>query len=140
MKYFTKYLPVEGRDYEGLCLTPDGIKTIKNDRGMYISTPENHYYELYMLQTVELFLCSRDIQLGDAVYYDVMDFPEYPLVIDTESRMREVSTFNPYKAIGEISPDHLHIVTDEFDGIHHIGTTGEFVQMLNGGYCIPLKS
>lgn len=115
MKYFTKYLPVEGEikkgdrvidpDFASLgtrleALTDKEGKTIKERGG----------------SKVKLFLCSRDIQVGDKYFHDT--YHPYPKgdMADTNTKVmnahmmvsNEGENYDgdwSYKVIGEISPE-----------------------------------
>ena len=69
-KYFTKYLPVEGEiQQDNFFLTPDGrISQCKDVLESLPQTIVNYNGESWKedeLKRVKLFLCSRDIQVGD---------------------------------------------------------------------------
>lgn len=93
MKYFCKYLPVEEE----------------------ITKPTKQKLQLF-----KLFLCSRDIQIGDGMVMECLTNGNYEIFqIDTlndifPDMIKEGSQF---KIIGEISPDALSYVKegDEFD-------------------------
>jgi hypothetical protein len=111
-KYFAKYIPVEGEIKHGdrylSALHPDGAEP-----GVY---SKNHDYGPFNpsrgngCNKVQLFLCSRDIQVGDKYICDAFSDSEqvhregYPLHTDA------------YKVIGEISPEATWVKEeDEFD-------------------------
>lgn len=126
-KYFAKYLPEEGeikfKDLKfGLKVaTPSeyGRGYIANhnhteDSVMVIyNMEEEGYYKLSELKLLKLFLCSRDIQVGDKVRHTVSG--EEVLWTDMDTEFRSVEMY--FKVIGEISPDALSYVKegDEFD-------------------------
>jgi hypothetical protein len=103
MKYFTKYLPVEGEIKMGDKFYEEGlgIGTRTNKKGVYD------------FQKVKLFLCSRDIQVGDKV----IDTDEYNSVLtvvegdaktqlglpDDQVTVLVGRTLGCLKVIGEIS-------------------------------------
>lgn len=106
-KYFTKYLPVEGEIKNGdKYVTEDGIlrdTTYQTEDGRGGTIDRTHD------KKVKLFLCSRDIQVGDKVI-DSIDGKEYEVK----------SGFLPpemVKVIGEISPEAKWVKEgDEFLG------------------------
>lgn len=98
MKYFTKYLPVEGEIKKGdkfKCAKGENDRILVNE-GIVPIKDTIHY------QKVKLFLCSRDIQVGDEFFdnkgnkyvYQTEDFEESYFESDLA-----------YKVIGEVSPD-----------------------------------
>lgn len=121
--YFTKYLPVEGEIKEG----QTGI-SINNATYTHF----NHLGKNYG-KPAKLFLCSRDIQVGDNVFYkeeqtkfEKIDHDEgYPEWVFSNSQTYHAPTngkiwdkeIPPFKVIGEISPEALTYVKkgDEFD-------------------------
>lgn len=149
LKYFAKYLPVEGEIKEGTLVYFNGFGYDKQDwkdyagfytlqSGKYYSVaPEKH--PIIRIQRKDendlilkvnynipesncaphkVFLCSKDIQVGDIAYND--KFYPYPngQLINNNSKvmdhgMMEVDSF---KVIGEISPDAMFVTEgDEFD-------------------------
>jgi hypothetical protein len=100
--YFAKYLPVEGEIKEG-----DYFKYHESDvfQCKDITDIDGDCYK------VKLFLCSRDIQVGDQVYY--LQDGEYLKSICTQSNDDGIDIDHPvhfyppevFKVIGEISPD-----------------------------------
>lgn len=110
-KYFTKYLPVEGE--------------IKNGDKAQYNTGEIISYDAPVntdnLKRVKLFLCSRDIQVGDKVYispsssYEVSSINDGFIYFGPMSIRGKVG--KSFKVIGEISPDALSYVKegDEFE-------------------------
>lgn len=126
--YIAKYLPVEGEE-SGL---PFGSTTyygmpFKNT-GQYIGNfiEERDDYDMY--QTLKLFLCSRDIQIGDKVRFShKTGLPEKELIvrsIDKDTVILADGKYmihtNPdklvYKVMGEISLNATWVKEgDEFD-------------------------
>lgn len=116
MKYFTKYIPVEEEIKEGDWFIDEYkniYKCIKKDNGHTWSSGYSRSINIALSKKVKLFLCSRDIQVGDTVRdktgkefiftKDVAKFPKcYDLV---------------YKVIGEVSPEAMIFVKEgmEFD-------------------------
>lgn len=104
-QYFTKYLPVEGnifpKDkfihtlYEGVIHTNEDVTPLK----------EHPDYK-----KVKLFLCSRDIQVGD-------ELTHIRTGLKTKKQLGKSLSGEWIKVIGEISPDALAYVKegDEFD-------------------------
>lgn len=132
-KYIAKYLPVEEEIKEGDRYKEKGNRYKEKGNSNLIgiakipkdwNNPHTSYYDGY--QKVELFLCSRDIKVGDKVYVPV--YETYGKVQDTyrESKTEvEVSgRFYPevfpkedlIKPIGKISPEAKWVKEDdEFD-------------------------
>lgn len=116
MKYFAKYIPVEGEIKEGdYWQSPSG---------------QIHHHTLPFAITsdvpkkVKLFLCSRDIQVGDKFRYGGQEGDlsrEYLCVSDEENADEyriNISIVGrcDFKVIGEISPEATWIKEgDEFD-------------------------
>lgn len=95
-KYFTKYLPIE-----------NGFKrVVKNAQGI----PIDHEQE------VKLFLCSKDIQIGDKVQYPngvVIDNLQIP---QEDIDLLKFLPNGPFKVIGEVSKDAVWVTEGmEFD-------------------------
>lgn len=119
-KYFTKWLPVEGEILPG-----DKFTHRLTDSKIHTNTdltPIKHhpYYK-----KVKLFLCSRDIIVGDEIYLsETKEYHRFGGIknntivccpgngIDEEHRMQDL-----FKVIGEVSPDSLSFVEEgmEFD-------------------------
>lgn len=133
--YFTKYLPVEGEIKEGNKFIIDvynshqyGIKTAEVVGYNTIRQKENFVqilpFDKEKCKKVKLFLCSRDIQVGDKVksLNDSIQF--YP--IPATQRIAKNELGNYYKVIGEVSEYALSYVTEgmEFDedGIKNTNT------------------
>ncbi len=103
-QYFAKYLPVEGEIKEF-------DKVLNRDSG-FIDTFGYDYRAIMTLeemseklQKVKLFLCSRDIQVGDKIW-DSMD--SFYLIIGNQTAIdiyhkRDCNHWT--KVIGEISPE-----------------------------------
>lgn len=98
--YFAKYLPVEGEIKMG-----DKFRWIINDSvqgEVHTCTTEGERPEKY--KKVKLFLCSRDIQVGDKPIY--MPSGQYHTVSGiTELMLPEVKELGLFKIIGEISTE-----------------------------------
>ena len=100
-KYFTKYLPVEGEIKKGDWAI-DCENRIFQSKGKYSDKRDTK---------VKLFLCSRDIQVGDKY----LTAPDY-----TKERTCEDNSYSfehCLKVIGEISPQCLGYTKEgeEFD-------------------------
>ena len=101
-QYFAKYLPVEGEitDHECLFISKDG--KIHECRNIFESLPAQIEDEDGLMHSeddvklVKLFLCSRDIQVGDK-YIDSNG--------DTLIHSTGILEPTDYKVIGEISPE-----------------------------------
>ncbi len=114
-KYFTKYLPVEGEIKEGdtvawdcnnnllvgITGTQNSIKTLKDDG----------------YQSAKLFLCSRDIEIGDRLY--PLEGAEDQHEGAEMTCLQDVVVFKKnkaFKVIGEISREATWVKEgDEFD-------------------------
>ena len=108
--YFAKHLPVEGEIEEGdFYVTAPDYKNIRKCEDKSWGTFE-------MCKKVKLFLCSRDIQVGDilscVVKGELITAPE-PI---TESQLQYINKDSWYKIIGEISLEATWVKEeDEFD-------------------------
>lgn len=122
MKYFTKYLPVEGEIKEGDRFLSAWRKehkffwypradSITDTHYIWEGTP---YLKSDVLSRVKLFLCSRDIQVGDDFTQKGIDISmptvrmtctmvDKEWVQDDEEHHYVPATV--YKIIGEISPE-----------------------------------
>lgn len=99
--YFAKWLPVEREIKEG-----DAYKV--NHSGEIKIAPGNKSDYMYeYVQKVKLFLCSRDIKLGDVAYND--EFCPYPngQLLETNSLVMDHGMMTPdsFKVVGEISSE-----------------------------------
>lgn len=119
--YFTKYLPVEGEIKEGddylFCGKVIKCTNILND----LSNGNDSPLEVTR-QRVKLFLCSRDIEKGDKIYFPRLD--KYHKFFEHIGRHIICQSINGgntesfykeeyFKVIGEISPDALSYVKEE---------------------------
>lgn len=116
MKYFTKYLPVEGEIRKGDKVIHNGnIVTVIKKEGEGSTWLTNGFPKYGSgLKKVKLFLCSKDIQVGDTVR-----FPDTLKETIVKEDLLPLSSFRVYgyfKVVGEISPD-ANWVTEgmEFD-------------------------
>lgn len=145
--YFAKYLPVEGEIKEGdrVKLPTEFIATavIENGKIGWHALNNNtigHVYFLVGSKKVKLFLCSRDIQIGDKVLcpmpYQNNKLEEFIITEKPKNyhldmlvgrfadgrEMKEPAYLNQstFKIIGEISPDALSYIKegDEIDENH----------------------
>jgi len=125
--YFTKYLPVEGEIKEGdIVLSescnhpPAKIQKIMEDGSLLtdendLNDPLGNCYYILPKETrrVELFLCSRDIQVGDKYYS--LAFHEYHIAKDEHSSCF-VRPHEYTKVIGKVSPEAIWVKEGmEFD-------------------------
>jgi hypothetical protein len=95
MKHFAKYLPVEGEIKEGdtvLLASCDEIYTY--DKKVVTLVPRD--------KKVKLFLCSRDIQVGDKISIEGVTESTIYGGQNLSSSIKEGKVF---KVIGEISPE-----------------------------------
>lgn len=110
-KYVAKLIPVEGEITVGdFYLNKDGeIKLFQN------SLPAYHYA---YAKKLELFLCSRDIQVGDKVMGLLLDksgYKEHSLTSNKEE-VQLAKDSGDFKIIGKVSPDAVWVKPDmEFD-------------------------
>ena len=128
MKYFAKYFPVEGEIKKGekvYWTDPDdghssGIYTVVETPTDDITLILSEYSEAEVLhheiQPVKLFLCSRDIQVGD----EITHLGGLKETINSEEYLQKCQilfkTGEAFKVIGEISPDAIWVKEgDEFD-------------------------
>lgn len=118
-KYFTKYLPVEGDVIPGdYWSSTTGMFHLVRDQEhadkinkRRLETPQNSWYS-----KGKLFLCSRDIQVGDEYYNEQFEFTKYPNKSIADSSTEMVGENGSYKVIGEISPDAVWVKEgDKFD-------------------------
>lgn len=129
--YFAKYLVANGHfQYAGANIRHKKTGQIGKIKKVGEGLDETQY------EHVKLFLCSRDIQVGDKVYMNDSRFSEpiivgsflingehrvgwYPegFQVNTERKLQGVKGFGNYgKVIGEISPDATWAKEgDEFD-------------------------
>jgi len=97
-KYFTKYLPVEGEIKEGdYWKHPKAPNTIFPWTKAYARGP----ISTGLMQKVKLFLCSRDIQVGDKMTR--LDGSKFKA--DKAPDGSAHWNGHAYKVIGEVSPD-----------------------------------
>jgi len=132
-KYFTRHLPVEGEVQDGDWFFFEGRnlplrKDSKLEAECPLSTDDNPKIK------VKLFLCSRDIQVGDKGYnpnpYRNYELEEIIICETPEGYKLGFLTANypdghnkvpfyvpqPFKIIGEISPEAMWVKEgDEFD-------------------------
>ena len=142
MKYFTKYLSVEGEIKEGdhvvdpIIAPKDGLDYVEGDKfinGMGDEVVLPNWRERFKFKKQQLFLCSRDIQPGDKVIYlktgeerTVISDETYmdePVLRLAEWRKEPFCTFSiakdesiHVKKIGEVSPGAVWVTEGmEFD-------------------------
>ena len=107
-KYFAKELPIEGEIKEGdivFIKRPIGSGYFPVKNGKIIVIENQLEYEVKTLSTkqkVKLFLCSRDIQVGDEV---VHIYSGKKHIIEDKKWLDKKWIVNYLKVIGEISPD-----------------------------------
>lgn len=118
--YFTKWIPVEGEIKEG-----DTI-IYTNGATQHIAEYRSPYYDKYSnLKKLKLFLCSRDIQIGDKdIHTGIMqDYGEeivkevkYQHQLDFMRGVSEANKTEIFKVIGEPSPKAIWVEEGmEFD-------------------------
>jgi hypothetical protein len=112
-KYFAKYLPVEGEIKEG-DIVDVAVYSNPIVQGFSIERrPYKNGDRLADNKKYKLFICSRDVQVGDKVYYN--DSRVTPHIWSNRNELSD-KDLNPYKVIGEKSPDAIWVKEgDEFD-------------------------
>lgn len=116
-KYFTKYLPVEGEVQEGGKFLH--TKTGLIETAIHVHGPHTHPHK-----PVKLFLCSRDIQVGDK-YFNT-DYNLYRTALKFAATSPDLVYFDEstvfdyredcIKVVGEVSPDAVWVTEGmEFD-------------------------
>lgn len=134
--YFAKYLPGEGEikvgdkiRSESFGHPPVTVTKISEDGSIYwtdeldLADPMGSYYGVRKEKAQKvgkLFLCSRDIQVGDTVHYKYDHSLKWTVDKVFDTTFRSGSMESPlnvvYKVIGEISPEAVWIKEgDEFD-------------------------
>ena len=129
MKYFTKYLPVEGE------IKPDDLYFQTYKEGQVGKANKDDYSNgAYKdKQKVKLFLCSRDIAVGDKIRYEAI--PDKEWIVNEHGKERDgFQNLNHakgcfgFKVIGEVSPEVRFVKEgDEFsdDEVAFIYEPGE---------------
>lgn len=108
MKYFTKWLPVEGVIEKGDTTIKDGIRFYHHDISQS-GLEEGH-------QKIKLFLCTRDIQVGDKVRTFQNPTAEWTLGEINQYMYISGAVYSLFKVIGEISKDAIWVKEDmEFE-------------------------
>jgi len=110
MKYFARFLPVLGEIKEGdKALNPSNKKVVKVNVACLKHLVDDKW------KKVKLFLCSRDIQIGDEYYNSIGYKVDHTW---DEEAIQDFKDFpdNIFKVIGEISEDAIWVKEgDEFD-------------------------
>lgn len=120
-KYFTKYLPVEGEIKEGdTILYNNRLATATHISYVikFIDETENTVLDTQIQidsrKKIKLFLCSRNIQIGDKVFHDTN--VQNSGFTWTDSHNNKMRKDDVYKVIGEISRETTWVKEgDEFD-------------------------
>lgn len=100
--YFTKYLPVEEETEEGDYYISHLHTTPEKMGGINLWS--------FPIQKVKLFLCSRDIQIGDKVRKQDSEEFEWTMMMDSCIPSDKV-----FKVLGEVSPQAIWVKEgDEF--------------------------
>ena len=116
-KYFAKYIPIEG-DLESQIW--QWYNNIQNTGWEIISCSDMDAIIAHGLEPspqfrrVKLFLCSRDIYVGDEVTVTHED-KSMEEIIPTDKTIDFVKKYGGFKVIGEISPDCNIKERQEFD-------------------------
>lgn len=122
--YFAKYLPVEGEIKEGVYYKSKKYPHLKAK--VATANWSKQILDFYDVQKVKLFLCSRDIQVGDKVFIIGHTLQEPLKIISIKNGMVSFDTTyyiildqpvqDCFKVIGEISPDATWVKEgDTFD-------------------------
>jgi hypothetical protein len=149
--YFTKYLPVEGEIKEGDAYQING-QTFTLSGGHFNNPPNRLILKKYpevkthgewinkVAEKVKLFLCSKDIQIGDKPYNKAGKELEHPVSDIDLDILKELEAF---KVIGEISPEASWVKEgDEFDEYQESDTitTGNVRRYSKGEVlCVKVK-
>jgi len=120
-QYFAKYLPVEGEIKKGDYVKCNGAQGIVTDTWGSITVlekdGEEHNWRSDIPKLHKLFLCSRDIQVGDTnlQHYDPLTntkCADEPRSINNEEELlylkdyiEKVERYDCFKVLGEISPE-----------------------------------
>lgn len=118
MKYFTKFIPVEGEIKEGDIIRSEtfGILKMIERIGSFFDCVRLESKNARLTanpdkcKKVKLFLCSRDIEVGDKITLDGIEFATYE-GNDYDSSWEEL-VINGFKVIGEISSAALNYVNE----------------------------
>jgi len=119
MKYFAKYLPVEGEIKEGDWITDGKFNTgkcLQRDSEFLECSCFYGMTDVVNWRKVKLFLCSKDIQIGDKAIYNnkevvINGYDERFLIWEFEGMPAPVN-YNKellLKVIGEISPNAIWV-------------------------------
>lgn len=129
-KYFAKYLPVEGEIMNGdLVYDVEGaygvVENVNRPLDFVRVRYEKSFYSDSLktnLKKVKLFLCSRDIRVGDKVKHligkevEVYKINKNEVLIQDGVNIVHVLKGDLFKVIGEISPNAKWVKEgDEFD-------------------------
>lgn len=117
--FFAKYLPVEGELNKGDISFWDDSEGFLSEK--FFTVTESVLAHAYAMRwkKYKLFLCSRDIQVGDTYHYSITEID----VCDSEIRLEQIKEQEKlhgqkrFKVIGVVSSDALSYVKDgdEFD-------------------------
>lgn len=106
MKYFLKYIPVEGKAGKG-----DTI--LVNNLPIYLQRDLFDFEMSYAPERVKLFLCSKDIKVGDVVKEKLTTGNYENFEIHT---VNDIDIQTQVKVIGEVNPKLKKLKEgDEFD-------------------------
>lgn len=103
--YFAKYLPVEGEIKKG-----DIVQWGPFRGPVYAAGGKD-------IKKLKLFLCSRNIQVGDKVEWIPFNTSSdvHSAIVD-DGNLYHINKLNPFKILGEISPDATWVKEgDEFE-------------------------
>jgi hypothetical protein len=103
MKYFAKYLPVEGEIEEGDVFQSGTFISSPVDKG-YLKEMKKRPNDFPNLTKVKLFLCSRDIQVGDTITHSKSGAQ---LKVNAHVIPSQSAYIDWFKVIGEILTDGI---------------------------------
>jgi len=115
MKYFAKYLPIEGEIKEGNLIATRLLPNVP------IGNASKEQIELGINKQgnytkVKLFLCSRNIQRNDSIYCSIEDYQKRSPILVQEHAIEALKEKRAFKVIGEISPEATYVKEgDEFE-------------------------
>ncbi len=123
-KYFAKYLPVEGNINGGEYYKSKKYPHL--EAKVVTANWSKQILDFYDVQKVKLFLCSKDIQIGDKVVQDKeKSFNPNSLAIIDKEHLEMHKMYGHFKVIGEISPEATWVKEGDKFGILEVKIVGE---------------
>lgn len=142
-QYFTKYLPVEEEIKEGDWILDSNnyvYKCTRIDNTYLNCSGYNGIVRIFKCKKAKLFLCSKDIQIGDKV-----TFPETLKERIVDETIKSLDTYKLqeyFKVIGEISEGATWVkekdefTEEEIMKFHHIwGNNDDFIYLIRCSQC-----